>query len=239
MIRAVFLDFYGTLAHWPSAEGLQQAAAAAEGIVLEQSAIADAYPTANAYLDEENAKLHVQQRTQEERNAVFAEYERRLLTDAGAQDVSLEVAARIWQRVRAAPDELTLFPDAKSSLAELESLGLTLGVISNMGFELGGLLERLGIAEYLPVRSTSGNAGVSKPDPRIFRLALSQAGVEAAEAVHVGDSISADVEGARNAGIAPVFVRRGPGPPAPHGVPIVASLTEAAAHVRALLGNEG
>ena len=239
MIRAVFFDFYGTLADWPTAEALQQAAAAAEGITIEQAPIAAAYRTANAYMDEENAKRPVQQRTQQERDAFFAEYERRLLADAGAPDVSPDVAARVWQRVRGAPEELTLFPDAKAALAELRALGLTLGVISNMGLELDGLLERLGIGAYLAVRSTTGSAGVSKPHPRIFRFALAQAGVQAAEAVHIGDSIPADVEGARGAGITPVFVQRTPGTPPPDGVPVVGSLAEAAAHVQSLLGSEG
>ena len=239
MIRAVFFDFYGTLADWPTAEGLQQAAAAAEGIVVEQAAIAVAYRTANAYMDAENARQPVQQRTQPERDSFFAEYERRLLADAGAPDVSLDVAARVWQRVRGAPDELTLLPDATSALEELQALDLTLGVISNMGLELNGLLERLGIGGYLPVRSTTGSAGVSKPHPRIFQLALAQAGAQPAEAVHIGDSIGADVEGARGAGITPVFVQRTPGPSAPDGVQVVGSLTEAAAHVRSLLGREG
>ena len=239
MIRAVFFDFYGTLADWPTAEGLQQAAAAAEGITIEQAPIAAAYRTANAYMDEENAKRPVQQRTQQERDAFFAEYERRLLADAGAPDVSPDVAARVWQRVRGAPEELTLFPDAKAALAELRALGLTLGVISNMGLELDALLERLGIGAYLAVRSTTGSAGVSKPHPRIFRFALAQAGVRPAEAVHIGDSIPADVEGARGAGITPVFVQRTPGTPPPDGVPVVGSLAEAAAHVQSLLGSEG
>ena len=239
MIRAVFFDFYGTLADWPTAEALQQAAAAAEGITIEQAPIAAAYRTANAYMDEENAKRPVQQRTQQERDAFFAEYERRLLADAGAPDVNLDVAARVWQRVRGAPEELTLYPDAKAALAELRALGLTLGVISNMGLELDGLLERLGIGEYVAVRSTTGSAGVSKPHPRIFRFALAQAGVRPAEAVHIGDSIPADVEGARGAGITPVFVQRTPGTPPPDGVPVVGSLAEAAAHVQSLLGSEG
>ncbi len=239
MIRAVFFDFYGTLADWPTAEALQQAAAAAEGIAIEQAAIAGGYRTANAYMDEENAKQPVQQRTQQERDAFFAEYERRLLAEAGAPDVGLDVAARVWRRVRGAPEELTLYPDAKAALAELRALGLTLGVISNMGLELDALLERLGIGAYLSVRSTTGSAGVSKPDPRIFRFALAQAGVRPSEAVHIGDSIPADVEGARSAGITAVFVRRSPGPDAPDGVPVVGSLKEAAAHVRSLVGDGG
>ena len=239
MIRAVFFDFYGTLADWPTAEALQQASAAAEGIAVDQSAIAAAYRTANAYMDAENAKQPVQQRTQPERDAFFAEYERRLLADAGAPDVSLDVAARVWQRVRGAPDELALVPDAEATLVELGGLGLTLGVISNMGLELDGLLKRLGIAGHLPVRSTTSSAGVSKPHPRIFQLALALAGVRPNEAVHVGDSIPADVEGARSAGITPVFVQRELVPPAPNGVQVVGSLTEAAAHVRSLIETGG
>ncbi|MYF64709.1 MAG: HAD-IA family hydrolase [Chloroflexi bacterium] len=184
----------------------------------------------------ENAQRPVQHRTQPERDAFLAEYERRLLTDAGAAGVSLDVAARVWQRVRSAPDELTLLPDAEAALADLRSLGLTLGVISNMGLELNGLLERLGIAGYLPVRSCTATAGVSKPHPRIFQLALAQARAQPAEAVHIGDSIPADVEGARSAGIEAVLVQREPGPPPPNGVRVVASLTEAAAHVRSLVG---
>ena len=239
MIRAVFFDFYGTLADWPTAEGLQQAAAAAEGIAIEQAAVAAGYRTANAYMDEENAKRPVQQRTQPERDAFFAEYERRLLTDAGAPDVSLDAAARVWQRVRSAPDELTLLPDAEPALADLRSLGLTLGVISNMGLELDGLLERLGIGGYLPVRSCTATAGVSKPHPRIFRDALAQAGARPGEAVHIGDSIPADVEGARGAGIEAVLVQRVPGPQPPDGVKVVRSLAEAAAYVRSVVGGGG
>lgn len=239
MIRAVFFDFYGTLADWPAVEDLQQEAAAAEGVAVDRANVASGYQAANAYLDEENAKHPVQRRTQQERDSFFAEYERRLLADAGAPDVSLDVAARIWQRVRSTSDELTLFSDAKSALADLRALGLTLGVISNIGFELDALLQRLGIAEYLPVRSTVASSGVSKPHPRIFRMALAQAGAQPAEAVHIGDSIGTDVEGACNAGLAAVLVQRVPGPRAPEGVCVVRSLTEAATHVQSLPGMRG
>ena len=48
--------------------------------------------------------------------------------------------------------------------------------------------------------------GVEKPDPEIFRIALRRAGVEAAEAVHVGDLYAVDVVGARRAGLEPVLL---------------------------------
>jgi putative hydrolase of the HAD superfamily len=48
--------------------------------------------------------------------------------------------------------------------------------------------------------------GVAKPDPAIFRLALALLDVPPARAIHVGDTPSADVTGARAAGVRPVLV---------------------------------
>ena len=54
----------------------------------------------------------------------------------------------------------------------------------------------------------------SKPAPDAFDRGLTLAGVPAEEAVHVGDRVEEDVEGARAAGIAPVLVVREGEPPA-------------------------
>ncbi len=53
----------------------------------------------------------------------------------------------------------------------------------------------------------SGEFGVKKPDPRIFRQALKETGLSPREVVYVGDT-EEDVEGARAAGITPVLIRR-------------------------------
>ena len=62
----------------------------------------------------------------------------------------------------------------------------------------------------------SERAGVSKPDPRIFAIALEELDVRPEEAVMVGDSWKADIAGARAAGLRPVWFnpRRLP-PPEP------------------------
>jgi FMN hydrolase / 5-amino-6-(5-phospho-D-ribitylamino)uracil phosphatase len=52
---------------------------------------------------------------------------------------------------------------------------------------------------------TSERAGCFKPDERIFRRALELAGVEAGEAIHIGDSLEADVAGAHGAGMLAVW----------------------------------
>jgi putative hydrolase of the HAD superfamily len=47
---------------------------------------------------------------------------------------------------------------------------------------------------------------VAKPDPGIFRVALARLGRGPARCVHVGDTVYADVDGARRAGIRPLHL---------------------------------
>ena len=49
---------------------------------------------------------------------------------------------------------------------------------------------------------------MEKPDPRIFELAMSRAGVDAASSVYVGDSPKFDVEPAAALGMLPVLIDR-------------------------------
>ncbi|MEX0991931.1 MAG: HAD-IA family hydrolase [Actinomycetota bacterium] len=101
-----------------------------------------------------------------------------------------------------------LFDDVEPALAALEAAGVSLGVISNFEDWLEVLLERLDVTRYFPVRVISGVVGVEKPDPRIFELALEQAGVAAEGAVYVGDSPHFDVGPAVAVGMFPVLIDR-------------------------------
>jgi len=92
---------------------------------------------------------------------------------------------------------LELAPGALATVRRLRALGLVLCVVSNWDCALAGHLSALGID--LPV-VTSAEAGVAKPDPAIFRLALERLGVSAGRTLHVGDSPE-DEEGARGAGM--------------------------------------
>jgi putative hydrolase of the HAD superfamily len=106
------------------------------------------------------------------------------------------------------PGNYRLYPDAEQAVRELSSRGLLLGVISNFEPWLEELLARLGISGLFEVICISGKLGVEKPDIRIFRMALQEAGVEASKAWHVGDSLKTDVQGARDAGMIPVLLDR-------------------------------
>jgi len=72
------------------------------------------------------------------------------------------------------------------------------------------------MTELVDVLVISEEAGLRKPDPAIFRLALGRCGASSAEAVMLGDSWGSDVLGARSAGVRAVWLNRAgsfcPGP---------------------------
>jgi putative hydrolase of the HAD superfamily len=70
-------------------------------------------------------------------------------------------------------------------------------------------LRRVGLDRHLAGWVISEGAGISKPDPRIFRLAAAQAGQDLTGAWMIGDSPLADIGGAHAAGIASVWLHRG------------------------------
>jgi putative hydrolase of the HAD superfamily len=120
--------------------------------------------------------------------------------------------------------EFQPYPDSVPGLRALGDRGVTLVIASNWDCSLPEWLGPPGLLELVDGVVTSADVGAAKPDPAVFRRALELAGVGSGEAVHVGDSVEADVEGARAAGIRAVLVRRDGEPPA--GVEAVRSLAE-------------
>lgn len=92
--------------------------------------------------------------------------------------------------------------------ALLDRLGhrYRLGVVSNFYGNLAAVCHDAGIAPFFGVLVDSTRAGVCKPDPRIFGLALQALGVSPAEAVFVGDSPGRDMHGARGTGMRHVWL---------------------------------
>lgn len=101
-----------------------------------------------------------------------------------------------------------LFDDVVPSLRELHAEGLRLGLISNFERWLEELLVELDVGHLFDTALISGVAGVEKPDPAIYELALQNAGAEAHEAVHVGDSPAMDAEPAAALGMKVVLLDR-------------------------------
>lgn len=101
-----------------------------------------------------------------------------------------------------------LFPETVSTLARLKAQGLELGIISNFDSRLFTVMRGLGIADSFDTVTISSLAQAAKPAPRIFRTALEKHAIDPEEALHVGDSVREDVEGARKAGLQVALVDR-------------------------------
>jgi haloacid dehalogenase superfamily, subfamily IA, variant 3 with third motif having DD or ED/haloacid dehalogenase superfamily, subfamily IA, variant 1 with third motif having Dx(3-4)D or Dx(3-4)E len=156
-------------------------------------------------------------------------YHSLMLRELGLEDLQHGVLDTILT-AQYAPESWELYPDVLPALAELRAAGLHLGIISDWGSNLLPIVEGLGLQRELDFVLASGAEGVSKPDPAFFRLAAARAGVPSGEALMVGDSYRADVEGARAAGMEAVLLarpewrdrREAP----PDGVTVISSLAE-------------
>ena len=101
------------------------------------------------------------------------------------------IASLVFQPIAGAIETLDL----------LRGQGLRLAVVANWDCALEEQLDRTNLARFFDVVVTSAGAGVAKPDPGIFELALGRLGVPPSRALHVGDE-PVDEEGARAAGLA-------------------------------------
>ena len=100
----------------------------------------------------------------------------------------------------------------KNAAATLEALSgkFRLGLVSNFAIPecVYKLLKAAGIYRYFDVLVVSGAVNKRKPHPQIFQAALEPLGVEAAEAVFVGDTVDADVEGPKAVGMHAIYIER-------------------------------
>ena len=99
--------------------------------------------------------------------------------------------------------------NTNSVLKELHSK-YRLGIISNFAIPecVYQLLRTEGIDILFEVVVVSGAVNKRKPSPEIFKSTLSKLGVSASETVFVGDTIDADVEGAKAVGMRAVYIER-------------------------------
>jgi putative hydrolase of the HAD superfamily len=81
-------------------------------------------------------------------------------------------------------------------------------VVSNWDSYLPALLEGLGLARRFQAVAVSAIEETGKPDAEIFHRACARLSVGASEALHVGDSVREDYEGARAAGLTALLLDR-------------------------------
>src|SRR5437667_1791606 len=113
-----------------------------------------------------------------------------------------------WQWYSPLTSHTHVAPDVIPTLTTLRDRGLKLALVSNTfipGFVLDRHLQMHDLLEFFPIRVYSSAVGVCKPHPRIFEEALRQVGVDACDALFVGDIVRKDIVGAQRVGMRAVL----------------------------------
>ena len=91
----------------------------------------------------------------------------------------------------------------------MKSKRYKLGVIANQKQGLKNRLEKFGVLKYFDIVLASEEVGVSKPNRKIFELALSKVNCKANECFMIGDRLDNDIVPANQIGIKTIWIRQG------------------------------
>lgn len=103
-----------------------------------------------------------------------------------------------------------LFPGTEDALRTLNDNGYRLGILANTawpGFCMDRAFAGVGLLDLFGIRIYSGDIGIAKPDPAVFRLAERIGGLEGKRILYVGNDLEADIKGAAAAGWSTAFRR--------------------------------
>ena len=202
MIKAVFFDWLNTIAHpKPDRHELFSRIAQELGIELPPQKLIRAIHVAESQVPAGAPPRWSQGKDE----APFIRYQEVLSAEVGIKmprETMLEFIKRISQWVRGGGVALVLYDDVLPTVKALKKRGLILGLISNL------IIGEVGLESYLDFVVTAREIGADKPQPPIFLAALERAGVNASDAVYIGDQYETDVVGARGVGIKPILIDR-------------------------------
>ncbi|SER10063.1 putative hydrolase of the HAD superfamily [Gracilibacillus ureilyticus] len=100
------------------------------------------------------------------------------------------------------------YPNLLTTLEILKNSNIKIGMISNgkTDFQRRNI-EALNISHFFDQIIISEEAGLKKPDPMIFQLALDKLRVKSYESVFVGDHPLNDIEAAQKCGIKGIWIK--------------------------------
>ena len=101
-----------------------------------------------------------------------------------------------------------LYTDTKDCLKKLSRI-YKIGVIANQSLGTSERLENLGVRKYIDLIIASAEESVSKPDRRIFEIALERSSCKPVSAVMIGDRIDNDIVPAKQLGMKTIWVKQG------------------------------
>lgn len=140
--------------------------------------------------------------------AFWTEYYRVGLRAVGCPPERLEPCAQALACLLDQGAAWRAYAEAPAVLADLRQAGYTIGILSDWGSSLPGILESAGLRPLADFLVVSAIERLAKPQPAFFRRALDRAGVLPHQALMVGDNLYADIQGAAGAGIPGVLLDR-------------------------------
>jgi putative hydrolase of the HAD superfamily len=214
--RAVLLDALGTLLSFEPPAPHLRAALARRGHAVSERAARDAIRAEISYY-----RAHLHEGADAASLAALRARCAEAMQPALPAVPLADVLAGLMEALR-----FFAYPDAAPALTALRAAGIRTVVVSNWDASLHERLTETGLAVLVDGALASAEVGAAKPARAIFAAALELAGAKPAEAWHVGDTLAADVVGARDAGLTPVLIDRDGAGEAPPGVAVIASLAE-------------
>lgn len=159
----------------------------------------------------------------------YEEFIARYLPHANGEPTAEEISRGLEYFSMTFAGQCRLLPDAAATLSALRGRGLTLGLITNGDSRLqNAKVDLSGLRPYMDLCAVSGDEGLHKPDPRLFRRIAGRLGIACEDCLFVGDYIHNDIQGALAAGMQAVWIDLGHPPdhpcydePAPKGVPTI------------------
>jgi HAD superfamily hydrolase (TIGR01509 family) len=131
-----------------------------------------------------------------------------------------------WLAEKAAdPDSFECFSEVKALLQELQQKGMPLGILSNAFPSAKQILVRQGLDHFFQYTVLSYEEHLNKPNCKFYRRAAAHAGVKPEEAVFVDDRLKF-VQGAKHAGMQPVWIVRDQKPVVPWKGRVIPSLSQ-------------
>ena len=149
--------------------------------------------------------------------AIFHQYTASIIEAMGGSGPGVQPCAVEVYEEWALHHHFEMYEDVPDVLRAIAARGIKIGLISNSHRPLTSFQSHFDLDGLVSATVSSSEHGYLKPHPSIFNAALQLIGVEAKDAVMVGDSLGQDIAGAVSVGMRAVLVRRGPGNQPFHG----------------------
>jgi HAD superfamily hydrolase (TIGR01662 family) len=220
--RAIFFDVDFTLIYpGPTFQGEGYVRfCAEEDIRVDAARFEDAVAAASFILDDVEEQVYDPN--------LFVHYTATIIEHMGGRGGGVVRAAERIYEQWATNHHFEIYDDVEPVLTDLSARGYVLGIISNSHRSLDAFTQHFKLDGLIRTTISSAEHGFMKPHRSIFDAALQRAKVTSKEALMVGDSLKADIEGARAAGMRGILLRRSGERPStlPAGVSLITSLHE-------------